>query len=170
VRLRILYVEDARKGREALDLIIKKQHDVDFVTDLIALDEYLYDLDGYNKYDVLLIDLSIEMSDISIDELKQVIREFNYAAFKATELRAQIPLYAFDYFTHVVNTRPETKTMVKEGRVALISGQAESLKKSGKYTKVLFPDTPLISRGDKDADKMLEQVFTQAIKVRSNEL
>jgi hypothetical protein len=158
--LRVIYIESSFSGRKALRTWLEERHTVKFVEDLIDLDELLYDMEGYRKYDVLIVDLALDLSSgISMDDLKNTIPEFEDIVF--TQVSGSITLLGFDYYKHVLRKRPQTEKMVAEKRVILFSGHAKIIRSSNYYTDEDFPTTPLIDRADAEAMDKLGTLFNE---------
>jgi len=161
MKLKILYIESSTDGQNNLLMDIQGRHEVYIVEDLIDLDTVLYDMKGYNAYDVLIVDLALEKtSGVAINELFEVIPELKTMdAF--TVVGGGIKLLGFDYVKRVVMKRDDTRKMVEEGRIILLSGHARILKSSQEYTKEMFPTIELIDRSDADYYDALETAFSK---------
>jgi len=157
--LEILYLEDRSEARKAVAPTLAG-HNVVFVSELGSLDDFLYDEEGYKYYDVIILDASMELYVHTEDELKKIIPEFAEDDFKHSVLPSKLPLWGFDYFKWVINARPQTRQMVKEGRVILFTGHASKLTQNGLFSDELFPHTPLINRGSRHAEEQLSTLLT----------
>jgi len=159
--LKFLYMEDSNEARNNFVRNLQGNHQVTFASDLISLNDLLYTDRGYENFDVVLLDLSLALpADISNDDLREAIPEFKNTNVPSY-LEGVSNLYGFDYFRLVINTRKETKQMVKERRVILFSGHAKRLRAKGLYTEQLYPTTRLVDRADKGAyDELIAYIYS----------
>jgi len=157
--INILYIEDNREAQTNIRRVVDTSHRIVYTEDLLTFDERLYDEEGFNTYDFLILDLALAMpGDITLDDLREAIPEFG-PTYTPTYCEAYIPLIGFDYFNLVVNKRDETKAMVNEGRVVLLSGHAKKLRDKEIFTQQKFPNVTLIDRGEKGAYNELLKII-----------
>jgi len=157
--LKILYLDDRREAHNNLKQEIGR--DVVCVEDLITFDEWLYDDEGYKKYDLVILDLALELSgDIKLDDLRDEISEL-CSDDVPTYCEARIPLIGFDYFNLVINTRAETRRMLDEGRIVLLSGHVVKLSEKEIFTKQKYPNVTLLDRGKKSSYVELLQIIEE---------
>lgn len=165
-KVQILITDDAESARKDFCDYFRDEYILDFVDTITSLDEFLYVEEGYKTYAAIMIDLNLDMPNISRERLKKEIPEFKNMD-KPIQLEGNIPLYGFDYFTRVILTRPETQQMVNEGRIILFSGHAAKIRKEGLFTNEKYPHTQLIDRAE-GGTEILSQLIKNIIADNDN--
>lgn len=150
--MKVLLLEDYGKARENVDIYFRNRFQFSYVDTVTALDEFLFDMEGYNEYGALVLDLCINMPLFTREEIVKRIPLLDCADVP-TECEAHILLYGLDYFKLVIAQRPETKDMVESGRVIFFSGHANKIRSKGIYDEkmIVFRHTALIDRAEENA-------------------
>ena len=166
--MRVLYLEDRQIGRDNIDDYNQERHEIDFVDTITAFDEFLYEMNGYEKYDAVVIDLAIDMPLLTKDDIVNRIPELNRDEIPTKCIGITIPLYGLDYFKYVIAVRPETENMLKDGRVLFFSGHAKKAKNRGLYDEnmEIFKHTKMFDRAERGTTKALFEEFEKIEEAR----
>jgi len=178
----VLYLEETYSARKSIIDFSERHYQEDrhkfvFVETVTALDEYIYEMEGYNTYGAIAVDLAVEMSLLPREDIVSRIPllDRDDVPTKCIDDSApgnpSIPLYGLDYFRLVIAKRKETQQMVSEGRVVLFSGHAAKIRSRGLYNETLaeFANTQLIDRAERDATgKLFSMLSTieESLKLR----
>ena len=168
MQLQILFLEDKQEAQMAISNSLQCKYNIKFVSELGSFNDFLYNDEGYQSHDVIIIDASMDLDGYTEEEIKDLIPYFNTTDFVPSGVVAGLPLWGLDYFKHVVAIRAETQDMLNEGRIILFTGHASKLIHYGLFKQEEYPDTQLINRGEADSEKklitMLEEIQTQLRK------
>jgi len=159
--MKILFLEDTKNARFAISNYNNEEFEISFAGDLISFHGALCEEEGYNEYGCIVLDLQIEMFMFSEEVIASCIEEFKDKKIPSLVPGQNMPLYGLDYYKEVIYTRPETKKMVDEGRVILITGHEYLLRRLGLYNEnlPLFEKTKLIARGGPGENERLFGYF-----------
>ena len=151
--MNILYLEDNPVARKNIADFNAGRHKIDFVDKITALNEILYDEEGYKEYGAVVLDLSINMPLLTRAQIIKRIPLLNKPDVPTTCSDIDIPLYGLDYYRYVIAKRLETRKMVMEGRIILFTGHAQKIRNKGLYNEKDndFITTKLIDRAARNA-------------------
>jgi len=156
--IRILYLENSYETMEAFEDYFMDRIDFDFVDNIVAFDEFLFSEDEF--YDLVIIDLSVNINSTLEDLCKNII-EF-VGKDIPTKVRGTLTLIGYDYIKYVMRYREKTIRMIKEGRVVVISGHIEIMKKENLLLDEVFQGIPFFDRAYtsiKDIDREIRRVI-----------
>ena len=153
----VLYLENSGEVIEAFENYFEDRVDFDIVDNVVAFDHFLFS--AHESYDFVIVDLSVSMKETPLEVVHEKIDEFKDKVIP-TKVRGALPLIGYDYIKHVMQNRQKTLKMINEGRVAAISGHAESIKKEGLYTDEVFKGIPFFDRAYSpvsDIDRLIQK-------------
>ncbi|MCL1884098.1 MAG: hypothetical protein FWF81_10155 [Defluviitaleaceae bacterium] len=164
MELSLIYLESNGEAVKNMERSIAIGHKICFVDDLVTLHDYMYLQDGYDDYDLLIMDAALHMNNVLTEDLEEIIEEFK--DFQPTLIGECMPIIGIDYFMKVINTRKETAKMVAEGRVVIISGHYNEIIKNQIFMDVKPNTVNLFDRSDPDLSAKFAEVFENVKKVR----
>jgi len=163
--MKILCLEDSDKACDNIELFNDRHnYQIDFVDTITAFDEIIFYMEGYKTYDAFVIDLCINMPQLTREFIVERIPLLNLPEVPTYCVEGEnIPLYGLDYFRLVIAKRAETEAMVSEGRVIFFSGHAAKIRTRGDYDESMpvFKHTTLIDRAEQGATSKLFSMLSE---------
>ena len=165
--MKVLYLEDRGLSIENILSGNKNRFEFKFVNTVTGIHELLIIKEGYRTYGAVVIDLSIEMPNLTKSKIIKRIPEFNIEGIP-TVCAGNIPLYGYDYYRLVLIKHEEIKnSFINKGRIIIFSGHAAKARTEGLYneTMEIFINTPLIDRAALNATN---ELFSKLAVIEKN--
>ena len=155
--IRVLYLENSKNVRDMYREYFKERIKFDFVNNVEAFDEFLFS--DKESYDFIFIDLSVNING-ELTELCEKIAEFKKEKIP-TKVKGTLQLIGYDYIKFVMKKREKTKDLINKGRVIVVSGHYNIMKKEGLITDEVFKGIPFFDRAKtpiREIDRIIRRV------------
>jgi len=122
------------------------EHGIEHTVDITIFDSYLYETPGVYHFDYILMDLNVDLIDLSENQFYKLCSPDNSPdRFEFTNFNGKINLFGLDYFVHKIMLHEKTKG-VSRSKFIFISGHAHMIKEKGILEKHGISNMKLIDK------------------------
>ena len=157
-KMNLLMLEDDYDVVGAFNTVYSKRGVIiDHVDNLLDLNYCLYENPGVDEYDLVLLDLAVNMPNLTTRDIREALPQMPEYT---TSFFDRIKLYGWDYYINIICKQDTTKKESAK-KFILISGHAHLLQEQGIFSKEKYPSVRLIDKADKRLYDIISEIITQ---------